>query len=153
LQFLFAAKGIYANWDRLGNISAAVNHLQLIKKQVSKSMRAGYQGTTHKDVDTSMLVWRIANKARELKLQESVANREGLTRLKATPDLRVIGYQKFINSSLATFNKKLENMKQGKTSLIEDDEIAPLALTTDSNVMENEGDKIDDISMLHDGDE
>ena len=153
MQSLFAAKGIYANWDRLENISAGVNHLQLIKKQVSKSMHAGYQGTTHKDVDTSMLVWRITNKARELKLQESVVNREGIAHLKATPDLRVVGYQKFINSSLATFNKKLENMKQGKSSPLKDDEIAPLALTTDSNIMESEGDEIDDISMLHDGDE
>lgn len=116
-------------------------------------MHAGYQGTTHKDVDTSMLVWRITNKARELKLQESVVNREGIAHLKATPDLRVVGYQKFINSSLATFNKKLENMKQGKSSPLKDDEIAPLALTTDSNIMESEGDEIDDISMLHDGDE
>jgi hypothetical protein len=116
-------------------------------------MKAGYQGTTHKDVDTSMLVWRIANKARDLKLQESVANREGITRLKAIPDLRVVGYQKFVNSSLATFNKKLENMKQGKSTPLEDDDIPPLALTTDSNTMENEGDEINDISMLHDSDE
>ena len=102
-----------------------------------------------------MLVWRIANKARELKLQESVVNREGITRLKATPDLRVVGYHKFTNSSLATFNKKLENMKHGKSTPLEDDDIPPLALTTDSNTIESEGDQleINDISMLHDDDE
>ena len=115
-------------------------------------MRAGYQGTTHEDVDTSMLVWRIANKARELKLQESVVNREGITRLKETPDLRAVSYQKFMNSSLATFNKKLQNMKQGKSTPLEDDEIPPLALTTDSIITQTEGDE-NDISMLHDSDE
>lgn len=115
-------------------------------------MQAGYQGTTHKDVDTSMLVWRIANKVRELKLQESVVNREGISRLKATPDLRVIGYQKFINSSLATFNKKIENMKQGKSTPLEDNDIPPLALTENSITIENEGNEIDEISMLHDSD-
>jgi hypothetical protein len=28
-------QGIYANWERLGNISAAVNYLQLIKTKVA----------------------------------------------------------------------------------------------------------------------
>jgi hypothetical protein len=31
LKALFALKGIYANWDWLGNLSAAINHLQKIK--------------------------------------------------------------------------------------------------------------------------
>jgi len=33
-QFLFATKGLYASWDRLGDISAAVDYLQKIKKEV-----------------------------------------------------------------------------------------------------------------------
>jgi hypothetical protein len=44
-------------------------------------------------------------------------------------------------------------MKQGKATPLEDDDIPPLALTKNSNAIENEGDEIDDISMLHDGDE
>jgi len=74
---LFAAKGIYSNWDRLGNIAAGVEYLQNVKKQVSKSVKSGYQGKTHTVVDTSMLVWRIANKARELQLQVKKADRGG----------------------------------------------------------------------------
>ncbi|KAF8223885.1 hypothetical protein L208DRAFT_1411209, partial [Tricholoma matsutake] len=66
LKALFIAKGIYANWERLGDISAAVNYLQLIKTKVARLMRANYQGSTHRTVDTSQLVWHIANKAHKL---------------------------------------------------------------------------------------
>ena len=32
LKRLFTSKGVYSQWDRLGNISAAISHLQAIKK-------------------------------------------------------------------------------------------------------------------------
>ncbi|KAF8265909.1 hypothetical protein EI94DRAFT_1587312, partial [Lactarius quietus] len=54
---LFTAKGIYSNWDCLSNILAGINYLQLVKKQVTNLLKSGYQGSTHKDVDTSGLVW------------------------------------------------------------------------------------------------
>ena len=69
-------KRIYSNWDRLGNIATGINYIQLIKKQVTKSLQSGYQGITHTDVDTSMLVWRIADKAGELELQSMVPDRD-----------------------------------------------------------------------------
>ncbi|KAF8263752.1 hypothetical protein EI94DRAFT_1772848 [Lactarius quietus] len=57
VETLFATKGIYSNWDRLGNIAAGINYLQLVKKRVTNSLRSGYRGTTHTDVDTSGLIW------------------------------------------------------------------------------------------------
>ncbi|KAF8236102.1 hypothetical protein L208DRAFT_1253347, partial [Tricholoma matsutake] len=87
LKALFAAKGIYANWERLGDISAAVNYLQLIKTKVAQSMWANYQGSTHKVVDTSKLVWCIVNKAQELHLQEVVLVQSGQSSAKSVPDL------------------------------------------------------------------
>jgi hypothetical protein len=122
---LFAAKGIYANWDRLGNISACANHLQAMKKQVSKSVKASYQGSTHTNVSTASLVWRIANKACELKLQKELPNREGVLQPKLVTDLKQIGRQKFESSSLATFNKKIEDLKSGSPGEREIDDISP----------------------------
>jgi len=56
-------------WDRLGNISAAVDYLKKIKKQVAQAMSASYQSITHTTPDTSHLVWRVADKVREEGLQ------------------------------------------------------------------------------------
>jgi hypothetical protein len=123
-QQLFAAKGMYANWDRLGNISAAINHLQSIKKQVFESMQTSYHGSTHIKADTSNLVWRIANKAQELHLQREIVSRENGSHTKVVPDLRALGRQKFRSSSLATFNKKIEEYKQGLPVSHEVDEIS-----------------------------
>ncbi|KAN0132824.1 hypothetical protein V8E53_009495 [Lactarius tabidus] len=87
---LFVAKGIYLNWDCLGNIAASINYLQLIKKHVTRSLGSGYQGSTHTD-------------SRELGLQCATIDQEANTNCKA----------KFEASSLATFNKKIADMKQG----------------------------------------
>ena len=135
IKELFAAKGIYANWDQLGNISACVNHLQTIKRQVSKSVKASYQGLTHSDADTSTLVWRIANKACELKLQIELTERNVL-QIKPITDLRNIGRQKFESASLATFNKKIQDLKAGNAGEGEADDImAPnFHITTPDNI-------------------
>ncbi|KAF8873927.1 hypothetical protein BD779DRAFT_1451327 [Infundibulicybe gibba] len=133
LKALFASKGIYSNWDRLGNISAGIVYFQNIKKQVSRSMQAGYQGSTHTAVDTSALVWRVANKAQELNLQHYVPNREGRSIAKLVPDLRALGREKFESSSLATFNKKIADLKEGRPPVMEEDEIVPVALAVDDS--------------------
>ncbi|KAF8055762.1 hypothetical protein FPV67DRAFT_1394952, partial [Lyophyllum atratum] len=112
LKVLFAAKGLYANWDRLGDISAAVNHLQRIKIQVTRSMRANYQGSSHTEVNTDALGWCIANKVRDLRLQDIIEDRT--TPCKLAPDLRAVGREKFELSSLATFNKKMRLSIAGK---------------------------------------
>ncbi|KAF8237883.1 hypothetical protein L208DRAFT_1144655, partial [Tricholoma matsutake] len=106
---LFAAKGLYAHWDRLSNISAGVNHLQHIKHQVTKLMHANYQGSTHKKADTKSLVWRLADHIQEFQLQEVVQGcaQNQMSTTKAIPDLCSIGRTKFAPSSLATFNKKI----------------------------------------------
>lgn len=130
---------MYANWDRLGNISAAVNYLQLIKKQVKKSLKTNYQGNTHKDADTRALVWKVADKARELQLQERIPDRD--VAAKPTPDLRALGQQKFESSSLATFNKKLLEIKSGQKPTLEDDELPPARLEID---LDEDGESMED---------
>ncbi|KAF8237217.1 hypothetical protein L208DRAFT_1249029 [Tricholoma matsutake] len=91
LKALFAAKGIYSNWDCLGNISAAINHIQKGKIQVAQSMCTSYQRSMHKNVDTSKLVWHIVDKACDLQLLKIVPDCEGQSSAKAVPDLHASG--------------------------------------------------------------
>ena len=67
-------------------------------------------------------MWRIANKARELKLQIELTKRDVL-QVKPITDLRNIGRQKFGSASLATFNKKIQDLKAGNPGEGEMDEI------------------------------
>lgn len=147
IQDLFAAKGIYSNWDRLGNIAASVNYLQLIKKQVVRSTKSGYHASKRKDVDTSSLVWRVANKALELQFQDSQVNRED-NASKLNPDLRSTGYHKFESSALGTINKKFKNAIRGLPTAPEVDIISPVNL--DLSGPADEHINGDDTSLLHD---
>ena len=147
-QSLFAAKGIYSNWDRLGNIAAGIDYLQLVKKQVTKSLKSGYRGSTHTDVDTSTLVWRIANKVVELQLQHKVTNREGNSTAQPRVDILTTGYRKFQSSSLATFNKKLADTRLGGISQPEVDEIAPCQVVEDVEA-DNLETEDSELSVLH----
>ncbi|KAF7324360.1 hypothetical protein MSAN_02522500 [Mycena sanguinolenta] len=117
IKELFAAKGVYGSWDRLANISAAIDVLGSVKTNMAASMGASYNGIGHKDVDTSDLVWRVASKARELKLNVAQKNREG----KPTPDLLVVGETVLKSSTLSTFNKKRRELLKGIISVTEED--------------------------------
>ncbi|KAF8055297.1 hypothetical protein FPV67DRAFT_1436466 [Lyophyllum atratum] len=123
LKALFAAKGVYANWDRLGNISASIAQLQEIKTRVTRSMNTNYQSSTHHQRDASGLVWRIANKARDLELQDEITKREDQRCPRTMPDLRALGREKYASSSLATFNKKMDETKKGRITVDEEDTI------------------------------
>ncbi|KAH8983562.1 hypothetical protein EDB86DRAFT_3085229 [Lactarius hatsudake] len=147
LKTLFAAKGIYSNWDRLGNIAAGINYLQLVKKRVTNSLRSGYRGSTHTDVDTSALVWRIANKANELGLQSVITDRGANSDTRPVVDIFTTGFRKFQTSSLATFNKKLADTRRGSQSQSEVDEIAPCQVVEDGDTDEPE--LSEEISELH----
>jgi hypothetical protein len=98
------------NWDWLGNIATGINYIQLVKKQVSRSLKSGYQGSRHTDVDTSVLIWRIADKAEELGLQCAIPDRDTQVTVHLVVDILVTGYSKFQTSSLATFNKKIADI-------------------------------------------
>ncbi|KAN0135293.1 hypothetical protein V8E53_006858 [Lactarius tabidus] len=65
LKGLLQAKGLQSTWDHLGNISAAVDILKKLKKQVATSMKTAYQGMTHKAPKTDHLIWRVANRVRK----------------------------------------------------------------------------------------
>ncbi|KAG6808025.1 hypothetical protein H0H92_005659, partial [Tricholoma furcatifolium] len=127
LKALFNAKGVYANWDRLGNLSACIVQLQEIKTRVTRSLHTDYHGSTHAERDTSELVWRVADKAAELQLQVTVPDRNSSKPAKLVPDLRATGREKFASSSLATFNKRLDGLKNGYSVEGEADAMLPVS--------------------------
>ncbi|KAJ7838985.1 hypothetical protein B0H13DRAFT_2677309 [Mycena leptocephala] len=114
---LFTSRGVYGSWDRLANISAAIDVLDSVKTSIATSLGASYSGTGHKDVDTTDLVWRVARKARELNLNLPQLNREG----KATLDLLVVGEAALKSSTMSTFNKKRRELLKGIILTTEDD--------------------------------
>ena len=100
-------------------------------------------------MDTSALVWRIANKAKELELQHMIPNREGSSSVRPVVDIFTYGYKKFQTSSLATFNKKLTDIRQGRARELEPetDEITPCQVVEglDTDDLEPPG----ELSALH----
>jgi hypothetical protein len=107
-------------------------------------MHAGYQGSTHTAPKTDVLVWRVADKAQELFLQVKTPGRQSVQNVKPIVDLRARGREKFSSLSLATFNKRVANMIQGKPGLTEaePDELPPIAfaertMDDDDTIQEN----------------
>ncbi|KAH8982768.1 hypothetical protein EDB86DRAFT_2834206 [Lactarius hatsudake] len=141
-QTLFASKGIY---------SIGTDLATLLLKHVTKSLKSGYQGSTHTDVNMSALVWCIANKARELELQTTIVNWEDNLTLCPVANIFTTGFKKFQTLSLATFNKKLPNMRQGSPGpnhwQLEVDEIAPCQVIEDEGV--DDLDVSGELSVLH----
>ena len=129
----FVAKGLRSSWDRLGDISGAVLQLQNVKKQVTKALGASYEGKTHTTLDTSTLVWKIANELRELVLSKYQPGRKGNDKQTLVTNLIDVGERKLLSSSLETFNKKLACMKAGNADeaagMIEEDEIPGIQMT------------------------
>jgi hypothetical protein len=113
-QFLFALKGLYASWDHLGDISAAVDYLQNIKKEVGEAL-GGYKGKTHTTPDTSDLVWKVANNVREAELLIFKLKCERYPNGCTSPviDILAKGEQKLKSASLKTFNNKVRVLMSG----------------------------------------
>jgi hypothetical protein len=133
LKTLFASKGIYSTWDRLGDISACIVELEEVKKQTCIALGISHQGTTHHTPDTSHLVWKVADKCCELDILTFQKYRVGNDKAKLQPDLLAAGESKLHSSSLGTFNKKLHGLLAGTLHAgdgIETDELPPLGLST-----------------------
>ncbi|KAJ7449382.1 hypothetical protein B0H11DRAFT_2161920 [Mycena galericulata] len=117
LKILLQAKGMSSTWDRLGNISAAIVHLQ------------PYKNTGHTTPDTAHLVWRVQRKIANEGLHEFQKGRTNNARRKLTTDILSVGEAKLKSSTLATFNKKISAMIAGHGFEEEEDECPPLAMS------------------------
>ncbi|KAF8419233.1 hypothetical protein L210DRAFT_3307192, partial [Boletus edulis BED1] len=110
LQRFYASKGVYASWDHLGDISAAVDLLRHVQKQVGKSLDISYHGITHVTPDTSASVNKVAHKVGELKLHTFLPHREENSRIRLVVNSLALGEQKLKSATLATFNRKVRAM-------------------------------------------
>ncbi|KAF8132995.1 hypothetical protein EV363DRAFT_1583268 [Boletus edulis] len=122
LQRFYASKGVYASWDHLGDISAAVDLLRHVQKQVGKSLDISYQGITHITPDTSASVNKVAHKVSELKLHTFLPHREENSRIRLVVNSLALGEQKLKSATLATFNRKVRAMMAGEGEGLEDEE-------------------------------
>ena len=58
-QHLFLFRGIHANWDCLGNLSAICALLSFFKKRCNMELDSQYSGSSHTRPDTSSYIWMV----------------------------------------------------------------------------------------------
>ncbi|KAJ3546399.1 hypothetical protein NMY22_g2074 [Coprinellus aureogranulatus] len=119
-------KGLESTWDLLYKTSACVNEMKEIKEKFAQTMDLPYQSKTHRDVDTSELVWRVANKAREENLQVFTPKREGNQDAKAVKDVLGEGMKVLKSSTLTTFNKKWKSFVDGHSFKPDEEDLPEL---------------------------
>ena len=102
-QHLFLFRGIHANWDHLGNLSAICALLSFFKKRCNLELESRYSGSSHTRPDTSSYVWMIAEKACDQRLNEYVPDRKGSDVLDAIKK----GDRLVRGSTLESFNRKI----------------------------------------------
>jgi hypothetical protein len=128
---LFTTKGLYSSWERLGNISAIVEFLQNIKKQMGASLGAPYTSRTHKTPDTSDAVWKVANKIKDLALHKYKPGREGNDDAKPVANILLLGEERLKSSTLAKFNKKVRRLHDGYAVAAEVDDIPEMGIVVE----------------------
>ncbi|KAJ7885258.1 hypothetical protein B0H14DRAFT_3737193 [Mycena olivaceomarginata] len=124
------AKGMTSTWDRLGNISASIVHLQRVKKKVAAALETAYRNTGHTTPNTSALVWRVADKVASEGLRPFEDERVNNASCKLTVDAMLTGEAKLKSSTLATFNKNILSMIKGHAFEEEEDECPTMAYGT-----------------------
>ena len=102
-QVLFLFRGIHANWDRLGNLSAICVLLSFFKKHCGMELDTRYSGSSHTRPDTSGYIWMIMEKARDQRLNEHVLDRKGAD----VADAIEKGDKLIRGSTLQSFNRKI----------------------------------------------
>lgn len=126
VKFLFASRGIYSTWERLGDVSSCADYLMKIKKALGLAL-GKYQGSSHTTPDTSSLVWKVANKVREAELDIFKLQREGNELMKPVTNIILEGERKLKSSTLKTFNKNVRKLVAGEAVDDEVDDMVPVA--------------------------
>ncbi|KAJ8090844.1 hypothetical protein PM082_024759 [Marasmius tenuissimus] len=133
IKKLYAAKGIYASWDRLGDYAAAIRSLIAIKKVMRSMMETAYQKKEHTNADTSASVWEVVSAIEEYQLLKFIPDRKVDVEVKATPNLLSEGWDKVRKTTIPTYNKNMalfrDSDKDGVFE-VEEDELRPMDFTT-----------------------
>ncbi|KAF8174792.1 hypothetical protein K438DRAFT_1548645, partial [Mycena galopus ATCC 62051] len=99
VKTLLQAKGMNSTWDRLGNISAAIVHLQYVKKKIATALNSVHTSAGHTTPEASHLVWRVQRKVSSEGMQQFNPARSNNTRGKLTMDISKVGEAKLKSST------------------------------------------------------
>ncbi|PPQ69090.1 hypothetical protein CVT24_000134, partial [Panaeolus cyanescens] len=110
LKELLQAKGSEKTWDRLlGNASASIHLIKVVKKRVARTLNSSYQSKTPVPPNLDHLVWLVADEVRNGGLDIYDENRPKSSKTRAVPDVLAVGEHKIKSSSLASFNRSLQS--------------------------------------------
>ncbi|KIK90529.1 hypothetical protein PAXRUDRAFT_151728, partial [Paxillus rubicundulus Ve08.2h10] len=139
IWLFFTGKGVYTTWDCLGDISATVDLLQNVQKQVGRAMGIAYHGSTHITPDTSASIRKVAYKLGELQLHIPCTEQANNTCVMPMVDVLASREQKLKSSTLVTFNCKVQAMILGEGFEADEDEIPRAAFDiTHMDIMDEE---------------
>ncbi|KAJ7187450.1 hypothetical protein GGX14DRAFT_383550 [Mycena pura] len=127
LKALLKAKGMSSTWDRLGNVSAAIVHLQQVKKKINSALEGSHRSSSHTAPSTENMVLRVQRKAAQEGLHKFQPGRANNDTRKVVSDIQQAGEQKLKSSTIGTFNKKILAMAAGMTFEEEEDECPAVA--------------------------
>ncbi|KAI9462572.1 hypothetical protein HD554DRAFT_2027532 [Boletus coccyginus] len=111
------------SWDCLGDISASIDLLQNVHKQVGHALKIAYCGATHMTPDNSAAVHKIVHKINNLELHTFKSNRIKNSSVKPVIDTLILGKWKLKSSTVTTFNRKVCGMMVGEGFNVEEDEL------------------------------
>jgi hypothetical protein len=100
---------------------------------VGEELDTSYKNRTHTNADTTALVWRVFGDVGDTNILTYTLRRKRQTGSKNFDHLRAKGDAQLRSSSVATFNKKLDCMKEGKfDGEMEHDDIPLIDITIDN---------------------
>lgn len=98
-----------------------------IKKAIGEAL-GRYQGSDHTNPNISSLVWRVADKVRDVQLDTELPNRQCNGIAKSVPHAKLAGEKKLKSSTLKTFNQNVRKLIKGHVLIDEvEDEMVPMA--------------------------
>ncbi|KAJ7937724.1 hypothetical protein B0H13DRAFT_1588355, partial [Mycena leptocephala] len=97
IAITYYSKGMNSTWDRLGNMSAAIVHLQRVKKKIAAALNSAHTSAGRTTPETSHLVWRVQRNVSSEKIQFD-STRSNNTRGKLTTDISEVGYENLTRS-------------------------------------------------------
>jgi len=120
-----------------------------LKQQVSGTLEATYQGSSHTTPSTEPLVWQIADVIRTQKLQVFQLHRvQGDYTFPLVTDVLAVGHEKVLHSTLQQFNKRMaETIARLRTGSYEDEDHIPVTVQeerTDSEISVEYRSDVDD---------
>ena len=127
LKKLYALKGIHADWDHLGDLSACIKFLMALKDRMTDEMGTAYHGTHHTTPKSvAKLCWRVYNSLASTGILTQTPNRQDNEGVTPFIDLLEKGDKLLAKSALKNFNQRMAVYRSGDGFELEEDELDPM---------------------------